>query len=66
MRTWPVLSKPAGLAMHPMSTDLAAPNLAGALVAYLGEGSGCGARFVSRLDKGRLGLLVAARSELRS
>lgn len=34
-----VLSKPAGLAMHPMSTDLAAPNLAGALVAYLGEGS---------------------------
>lgn len=34
-----VLNKPAGLAMHPMSTDLAAPNLAGALVAYLGEGS---------------------------
>ncbi len=32
-----VLNKPAGLAMHPMSTDLAAPNLAGALVAYLGE-----------------------------
>ena len=30
-----VLNKPAGLAMHPMSTDLAAPNLAGALVAYL-------------------------------
>ena len=34
-----VLNKPAGLAMHPMSTDLAAPNLAGALVAYLGEGT---------------------------
>lgn len=55
-----VLDKPAGLAMHPMSTDLAAPNLAGALVAYLGEGSV--PHFVSRLDKGTSGLLIAAKS----
>ena len=55
-----VLSKPAGLAMHPMSTDLAAPNLAGALVAYLGEGTV--PHFVSRLDKGTSGLLIAAKS----
>ncbi len=55
-----VLNKPAGLAMHPMSTDLAAPNLAGALVAYLGEGSV--PHFVSRLDKGTSGLLIAAKS----
>ncbi len=44
-----VLNKPAGLAMHPMSTDLAAPNLAGALVAYLGEGTV--PHFVSRLTR---------------
>lgn len=55
-----VLNKPAGLAMHPMSTDLAAPSLAGALVAYLGEGSV--PHFVSRLDKGTSGLLIAAKS----
>lgn len=55
-----VLNKPAGIAMHPMSTDLAAPNLAGALIAYLGEGSV--PHFVSRLDKGTSGLLIAAKS----
>lgn len=55
-----MLNKPAGLAMHPMSTDLAAPNLAGALVAYLGEGTV--PHFVSRLDKGTSGLLIAAKS----
>ena len=55
-----VLNKPAGLAMHPMSTDPAAPNLAGALIAYLGEGSV--PHFVSRLDKGTSGLLIAAKS----
>ena len=55
-----VLNKRAGLAMHPMSTDLAAPNLAGALVAYLGVGTV--PHFVSRLDKGTSGLLIAAKS----
>ena len=55
-----VLNKPAGLAMHPTSTDPAAPNLAGALTAYLGEGSV--PHFVSRLDKGTSGLLIAAKS----
>ena len=55
-----VLNKPAGLAMHPMSTAPAAPNLAGALTAYLGEGSV--PHFVSRLDKGTSGLLIAAKS----
>ncbi len=55
-----VLNKRAGLAMHPMSTDLAAPNLAGALVAYLGAGTV--SHFVSRLDKGTSGLLIAAKS----
>ena len=55
-----VLNKRAGLAMHPMSTDLAAPNLAGALVAYLGAGTV--PHFVSRLDKGTSGLLIAAKS----
>ena len=55
-----VLNKPAGLAMHPMSTDLAAPNLAGALAAYLGAGTV--PHFVSRLDKGTSGLLIAAKS----
>lgn len=55
-----VLNKPAGLAMHPMSTDPAAANLAGALVSYLGAGSI--PHFVSRLDKGTSGLLIAAKS----
>lgn len=55
-----VLSKPGDLAMHPKSTDPAAPHLAGALVAYLGEGSV--PHFVSRLDKGTSGLLIAAKS----
>ncbi len=55
-----VLNKPAGLAMHPMSTDLAAPNLAGALAAYLGAGTV--PHFVSRLDKGTSGVLIAAKS----
>lgn len=55
-----VINKPAGLAMHPMSTDLTAPNLAGALVAYLGEGTV--PHFVSRLDKGTSGLFIAAKS----
>lgn len=55
-----VLDKPAGIAMHPMSTDPTAPNLAGALVSYLGEGSV--PHFVSRLDKGTSGLLIAAKS----
>ncbi len=55
-----VLNKRAGLAMHPMSTDLAAPNLAGALVAYLGAGTV--PHFVSRLDKCTSGLLIAAKS----
>ena len=55
-----VLNKPAGLAMHPMSTDPSAPHLAGALVAYLGPGSV--PHFVNRLDKGTSGLLIAAKS----
>lgn len=55
-----VLNKSAGLAMHPPSTDLAAPNLAGALIAYLGAGTV--PHFVSRLDKGTSGLLIAAKS----
>ena len=55
-----VLNKPAGLAMHPKSTDLTAPHLAGALVNYLGSGSV--PHFVSRLDKGTSGLLIAAKS----
>jgi len=55
-----VLNKPANLAMHPKSTDLAAPHLAGALVNYLGEGTV--PHFLSRLDKGTSGLLIAAKS----
>ena len=55
-----VLNKPAGLAMHPMSTDPTAPNLAGALTAYLGAGSV--PHFVSRLDKGTSGLLITAKT----
>ena len=55
-----VLNKPAGIAMHPKSTDLAAPSMATALTAYLGEGSV--PHFVSRLDKGTSGLLIAAKT----
>ena len=55
-----VLNKPAGIAMHPKSTDLAAPSMAAALTAYLGAGSV--AHFVSRLDKGTSGLLIAAKT----
>lgn len=55
-----VLNKPAGIAMHPKSTDLAAPSMAAALVSYLGEGSV--AHFVSRLDKGTSGLFIAAKT----
>lgn len=55
-----VLNKPAGIAMHPKSTDLAAPSMASALVSYLGEGSV--AHFVSRLDKGTSGLFIAAKT----
>ena len=55
-----VLNKPAGIAMHPKSTDLSAPSMATALTAYLGEGSV--PHFVSRLDKGTSGLLIAAKT----
>ena len=55
-----VLNKPAGIAMHPKSTDLSAPSMATALTAYLGEGSV--AHFVSRLDKGTSGLFLAAKT----
>jgi len=55
-----VLNKPAGIAMHPKSTDLSARSMAGALIDYLGEGSV--PHFVSRLDKGTSGLLAAAKS----
>lgn len=55
-----VLNKPAELAMHPGATDLSSPSLAGALVSYLGEGSV--PHFVSRLDKGTSGLLIAAKT----
>lgn len=53
-----VLDKPAGLAMHPGAGE--GQSLAGALVAHLGEGSV--PHFVSRLDKGTSGLLIAAKS----
>ena len=55
-----VINKPAGIAMHPKSTDLSAPSMATALTAYLGEGSV--PHFVSRLDKGTSGLLIAAKT----
>ena len=55
-----VLNKSAGIAMHPKSTDLSAPSMATALTAYLGEGSV--PHFVSRLDKGTSGLLIAAKT----
>ena len=55
-----VLNKPAGVAMHPKSGDASAPSLAAMLTNYLGEGSV--PPFVSRLDKGTSGLLIAAKS----
>lgn len=55
-----VLNKPAGVAMHPKADDAAAPSLAVMLAGYLGEGSV--PHFVSRLDKGTSGLLIAAKS----
>ena len=58
-----VLNKPAGVAMHPKSGDASAPSLAAMLTSYLGEGSV--PHFVSRLDKGTSGLLIAAKSFAR-
>lgn len=55
-----VLNKPAGVAMHPKADDAAAPSLAVMLTGYLGDGSV--PHFVSRLDKGTSGLLIAAKS----
>lgn len=55
-----VLNKPAGVAMHPKADDAAAPSLAVMLTGYLSEGSV--PHFVSRLDKGTSGLLIAAKS----
>lgn len=49
-----------GVAMHPKSGDASAPSLAAMLTSYLGEGSV--PHFVSRLDKGTSGLLIAAKS----
>lgn len=55
-----VLNKPAGVAMHPKADDASAPSLAAMLTSYLGEGSV--PHFVSRLDKGTSGLLIAAKN----
>ena len=55
-----VLNKPAGVAMHPKADDTSALSLAAMLTGYLGEGSV--PHFVSRLDKGTSGLLIAAKS----
>ena len=55
-----VLNKPAGVAMHPKSGDASAPSLAAMLTSYLGEGSV--PHFMSRLDKGTSGLLIAAKN----
>ena len=55
-----VLNKPAGVAMHPKADGTGAPSLAAMLTGYLGEGSV--PHFVSRLDKGTSGLLIAAKS----
>lgn len=55
-----VLNKPAGIAMHPKADGTGAPSLAAMLTGYLGEGSV--PHFVSRLDKGTSGLLIAAKS----
>ena len=46
--------------MHPKTDDASAPSLAAMLTGYLGEGSV--PHFVSRLDKGTSGLLIAAKS----
>ena len=46
--------------MHPKSDDASAPSLAAMLTNYLGAGSV--PHFVSRLDKGTSGLLIAAKS----
>ena len=54
-----VLNKPAGVAMHPKAGSMDA-NLAAMVTAYLGAGSV--PHFVSRLDKGTSGLLIAAKS----
>lgn len=54
-----VLNKPAGVAMHPKSGSDTL-NLTAMLTGYLGEGSV--PHFVSRLDKGTSGLLIAAKS----
>ena len=55
-----MLNKPAGVAMHPKSGDASAPSLAAMLTNYLGEGSV--PHFVSRLDRGTSGLLIAAKN----
>ena len=55
-----VLNKPAGVAMHPKADDASAPSLAAILTSYLGEGSV--PHFVSRLDRGTSGLLIAAKN----
>lgn len=55
-----VLNKPAGVAMHPKSGDASASSLAAMLTSYLGEGSV--PHFVSRLDNGTSGLLIAAKN----
>lgn len=55
-----VLNKPAGIAMHQKADGTGAPSLAAILTGYLGEGSV--PHFVSRLDKGTSGLLIAAKS----
>ena len=55
-----VLNKSAGVAMHPKADDTSALSLAAMLTGYLGEGSV--PHFVSRLDKGTSGLLIAAKS----
>ncbi len=55
-----VLNKPANVAMHPRRAEPDSPSVSDALAAYLGDGSA--AHFVSRLDKGTSGLLIAART----
>lgn len=54
-----LLNKPAGIAMHP-KVGSNTQSLAEMLTSYLGEGSV--PHFVSRLDKGTSGLLIAAKS----
>ncbi len=55
-----VLDKRAGVAMHPKRGEPDAPSMASSLTAYLGAQSV--PHFVSRLDKGTSGLLIAAKS----